>query len=67
MEKDIGNIEMAKKLLSDEKESRLLRCKAEIDRVLKEHDCELVTIPFITNDGRVAAEVKLVVIERKTG
>lgn len=50
----------ARRMLEQERDERLGRCDAAIAKALQEYDCRLVAVPQLTEDGRIAASVKLV-------
>jgi len=58
------SLEEAKKLLVQEEQRRLTECKATIDTVCAQYDCELVAFPRYTQDGRTIAEIALRPIKR---
>ena len=52
--------EEARALVKQEKAARVSKCAAEIEAVLKAHECRLEPVPQITQDGRVVAVVKVI-------
>jgi hypothetical protein len=53
-------IAAAKATLAQEKQLRAEACGKEITEVLKKYNCELITTPIFTNDGRISAQARVI-------
>lgn len=53
----------ARRVLADEQRRKIEACKAEVQAVFDKHGCGLRAVPFITQDGRLAATVEIVPTE----
>jgi hypothetical protein len=52
--------EDARRVLVEERDRRLKECQHEINELLRRYRCDLVGEPYITQNGRIAARVRLV-------
>ena len=50
----------AKMVLEADRLHRMQVCSEEIAAVLKRHGCQLVAVPYISDDGRIGARVQVV-------
>ena len=50
----------ARLFLANDRSNRMKLCSAEIAEALKRHGCQLVAVPYISDDGRIGARVQVV-------
>jgi hypothetical protein len=64
-EPDNGTVSAAeaRQVLADEQRRKVEACKAEMQAVMDKHGCGLRAVPFVTQDGRLAATVEIVPTE----
>jgi len=62
MEKPIITVEEAQRMADDERNERSLACYAEILQVVERHRCRLEAAPYVTAEGRVVAQIRVVVV-----
>lgn len=55
--------EDAKRVIEQARQERLISCQEKINRALQEYGCILTSIVYITQDGKVVSEPKLVLRE----
>jgi len=58
----MNDIDEAKKLIEEEKQQRATACIAEIDATLKRHNCQIVTRPFIDEQGKIISTTQIVAL-----
>ena len=57
------NEEEARAALKWAQEQKLADCREAVAEVLEQYGCRLVATPFVTADGRIAAQVGLAIAE----
>jgi len=58
IDKDI-TVAAAKAALIKEKQDRQNACKQELQKILDKYNCQLIAVPFFTNDGRIVAQAQI--------
>ena len=53
-------IEEARRLIEEERNARARACYVEIMRVAEKHGCRIEAAPYVTAEGRVLAQVRVV-------
>jgi Flp pilus assembly secretin CpaC len=53
------NASELKRMLDEDRDRRIKECNDEVTAVLERHGVQLIAVPVITNDGRIAAQPAL--------
>ena len=60
-------LDQMRALVETQKQERAKACKAELDKVLgplmAKYNCQLQPVPFITPDGKIAAQLAIVALD----
>ncbi len=63
-EKEMTSGEL-QKLLEKDKNTRVQNCKQEIDIILQKYNCQIISFPQYTSDGRTVAVAQIQAVPNK--